>query len=614
MSATVLVIDDEPMFQDLTRSVLSIGNHRVEVASNGFEALKLLGQIDFDVVIIDYHLPEMDGYALARLLIEHTRFRHRRPVLLAVTADPHGLAGRRGSDVIFAAILEKPIAPRRLLDVIAVAMRPDPDMAELTSAATSLVANPDPRLAMEASRAFWRSAGLPDRPRAVVVPPPSRDQVAALSICFDLGDAAQADLIVSTDPSVLAEHAVDLGPAAHLLPVVGVNRVESSAVDLEFSIPDRASWHRTASMIRDFTGRRARLQDDVRLSAEADIQLLSYLFVHGRSWMVGCEWPSLPLAPGRERRDLVRDLVASELVRPCVDGSDVVEPAPMGLERLGIRDHHPKDALLAPEGETTTPPPRQHPQGPSLMITETSHEILVLEHNLLGRDIMKDLIEVAGRSVGFAGSEAEIARTLDAGGRTVVILPVDAWPPVGPAGPLILARAHGPRHGTVIATVSDHGGLADTVMASGCVDGVLPRPIRPRALLDLLDAADRAAGQAATGFDDAIHRDLVDVVGQGTVKRLHATFAAQLQANLVVGTDAASNADRLRSEAHGMKAAAAMLGFKNLSRLCEHLEQECARHEDVIPTLSQIALAKQRALAKIQELSLHQTSGLDQVA
>ncbi len=608
MSATVLVIDDEPMFQDLTRSVLSIGHHHVEVASNGFEALKLLGHMDFDVVIIDYHLPEMDGYALARLLIEHTRFRHRRPVLLAVTADPHGLAGRRGSDVIFAAMLEKPVAPRRLLDVIAVAMRPDPDMLELTTAATSLVANPDPDLAREASRAFWRSVGLLDRPRAIVVPPPSRDQVAALSLCFDLCGIADADLIVSTDPSVLCDYSTELAHAAHLLPVVGVNRVESPVIDLEFSIPDRTSWSRVATLIRESCDRRAQLNHQARFSLDANVQLLSYLFVHERSWIVGCGWPALQLESGPLQDDVVRDLLTSGFVRPCSDGSDSLELTPTGIQHVATQDDTSTDAIAINEDDAGGSYPRNSPDHPLMKEVARHHEMLALEPNLLVRDIMSGLIEVAGRSISFAKSEVDVARALEDGSRRLIILPIDAWPPTGLAGPMILARADRPSDIAVIATVPDRQGLTDAIMASGCVQGVLTRPIHPRALLDLVQALAPSAGPVPDAFDETIHRDLVDIVGEDSVQRLHRLFTTQLRTQLNAGPDAILGVERLRSEAHGMKAAAGMLGFKGLARVCEDLERTCDRGEDPTRALSRVVASKGEALAKLQELTRSGTS------
>ena len=63
---SVLVVEDHPINQRLTMEILLDGGHSFVIANNGIEALKLLEQHSFDVILMDGQMPEMDGYQTAR--------------------------------------------------------------------------------------------------------------------------------------------------------------------------------------------------------------------------------------------------------------------------------------------------------------------------------------------------------------------------------------------------------------------------------------------------------------------------------------------------------------------------------------------------------------------
>ncbi len=60
----ILVVDDSITTRTLEQTILETHGYRVEVAVNGREALNLLQQQSFDVVISDVQMPEMDGLEL----------------------------------------------------------------------------------------------------------------------------------------------------------------------------------------------------------------------------------------------------------------------------------------------------------------------------------------------------------------------------------------------------------------------------------------------------------------------------------------------------------------------------------------------------------------------
>ncbi len=62
----VLVIDDEKSILEMLQIGLARFGCSVETASGGYEGLRLFEKDLFDVVITDIHMPDMDGFNVAR--------------------------------------------------------------------------------------------------------------------------------------------------------------------------------------------------------------------------------------------------------------------------------------------------------------------------------------------------------------------------------------------------------------------------------------------------------------------------------------------------------------------------------------------------------------------
>jgi two-component system NtrC family sensor kinase len=62
--ARILVIDDERAVRELISDALTIEGHDVHTAENGKDALDLISQRRFDLLLCDLRMPEMDGQAL----------------------------------------------------------------------------------------------------------------------------------------------------------------------------------------------------------------------------------------------------------------------------------------------------------------------------------------------------------------------------------------------------------------------------------------------------------------------------------------------------------------------------------------------------------------------
>ena len=58
---TILVVDDEPEIAATLAETLERDGHKVEVAPDGAEALKLLGAKSYDLIFSDTKMPRVDG-------------------------------------------------------------------------------------------------------------------------------------------------------------------------------------------------------------------------------------------------------------------------------------------------------------------------------------------------------------------------------------------------------------------------------------------------------------------------------------------------------------------------------------------------------------------------
>jgi two-component system, sensor histidine kinase and response regulator len=117
---TILVVDDEPEIAAILVEALGRDGHRVEIASNGADALRHLEQHGYDLVVTDTKMPVMDGMELYRELERRFPALGRR--IIFVTGDVLDAEKRRLLESSGAPFLTKPFdlsevrgAVRRLL-------------------------------------------------------------------------------------------------------------------------------------------------------------------------------------------------------------------------------------------------------------------------------------------------------------------------------------------------------------------------------------------------------------------------------------------------------------------------------------------------------------------
>ena len=113
----VLLVDDSKHARNFIRRVLeNLGIEHFVEASNGQEAVALLGETMVDLVITDYNMPEMDGKALVEYIRQQS-WQSSVPILMVTSESNMGrLAAVEQAGV--SAICDKPFEPRSVKALI----------------------------------------------------------------------------------------------------------------------------------------------------------------------------------------------------------------------------------------------------------------------------------------------------------------------------------------------------------------------------------------------------------------------------------------------------------------------------------------------------------------
>jgi len=116
----ILVADDSEDNRFLISSYLKSLPYQLDFAENGVVALERLRSSTYDLALVDVHMPEMDGYAVARSVRDYENKGSNKTLpLIALTADAYPSAIEKSMAAGFNAHLSKPIRKQTLLEAIA---------------------------------------------------------------------------------------------------------------------------------------------------------------------------------------------------------------------------------------------------------------------------------------------------------------------------------------------------------------------------------------------------------------------------------------------------------------------------------------------------------------
>jgi len=121
-SLRVLVVDDEPFNRDIALVMLNRLGHQVVLADDGTAAVAAAATQDFDVILMDLHMPGMDGIEVMARIRRLAQPRRSRVPVIAMTADLTPGSQKRCRDAGVIEILGKPVSIdtlRKTLELVA---------------------------------------------------------------------------------------------------------------------------------------------------------------------------------------------------------------------------------------------------------------------------------------------------------------------------------------------------------------------------------------------------------------------------------------------------------------------------------------------------------------
>jgi two-component system alkaline phosphatase synthesis response regulator PhoP len=89
---SLLLVDDDERTCEAVQRLLGRMGYVVVCASNGGDALTVLRDLRFDLVILDFMMPEMDGLEVLRRLREDARTRDVKVILYSAADDSDATA------------------------------------------------------------------------------------------------------------------------------------------------------------------------------------------------------------------------------------------------------------------------------------------------------------------------------------------------------------------------------------------------------------------------------------------------------------------------------------------------------------------------------------------
>lgn len=120
----ILIVEDQPDVQILLTKILIQAGYEITATSDGERALRLLAELEFDLVVLDVMMPKLDGYAVLRSMRHLGRLRSTAVVMLtALGSDRDWLKALHLGAHDY---LPKPFDAQELLDLVGILLAMEP--------------------------------------------------------------------------------------------------------------------------------------------------------------------------------------------------------------------------------------------------------------------------------------------------------------------------------------------------------------------------------------------------------------------------------------------------------------------------------------------------------
>ncbi len=113
----ILVAEDSPVIQVLLRAQLECLGYHPDLVADGAEAIEAALRQPYDLVLMDSHMPDVDGITAAREILARLA-PERRPAIVSISADVGEAHRRTAREAGMMACLSKPLMVERLVEIL----------------------------------------------------------------------------------------------------------------------------------------------------------------------------------------------------------------------------------------------------------------------------------------------------------------------------------------------------------------------------------------------------------------------------------------------------------------------------------------------------------------
>lgn len=114
----ILLAEDIPLNQRLIQKIMQKWGYKLDVANNGAEALEFINKNNYDLILMDIQMPEVDGYTATKIIRAMTDPQKKNIPIVALTAHASNSEAERCINIGMNAYISKPFNSANLKKII----------------------------------------------------------------------------------------------------------------------------------------------------------------------------------------------------------------------------------------------------------------------------------------------------------------------------------------------------------------------------------------------------------------------------------------------------------------------------------------------------------------
>ena len=117
MNKTVLIVDDSATMRNMLKASIKDLGYDVNTAQDGEKAIKSVGQYNYDIILTDINMPNIDGIELIKMLRANDKT--KKVPILVITTENGDAAKNAGREAGANGWMVKPVNPSALSRAVA---------------------------------------------------------------------------------------------------------------------------------------------------------------------------------------------------------------------------------------------------------------------------------------------------------------------------------------------------------------------------------------------------------------------------------------------------------------------------------------------------------------